>query len=99
MALSTTVVSTITASAERSRITPAPRPASIVLVSSHSTPSSPIRPRQRVSEDGSIGGRCWSEEDQKTVRGTVFPTNVSPQKCWKYGVSTQRATTASSDSL
>jgi hypothetical protein len=22
-----------------------------------------------------------SEEDQKTVRGTVFPTNVSPQKC------------------
>jgi transcription elongation GreA/GreB family factor len=23
----------------------------------------------------------WSEADQKTVRGTVFPTNVSPQKC------------------
>ena len=58
MAFSMTVVSTITASAERSRITPASLPASIVFVSSHSTPSSPIRPRQRVSEDGSIGGRC-----------------------------------------
>lgn len=34
------------------------RPVSMVLVSSHSTPSSPIRLRQRVSEVGSIGGRC-----------------------------------------
>jgi len=30
-------------------------------------PNSPIRPRQRVSKDGSIGGRCWK--------------NVSPVKC------------------
>lgn len=40
---------------------PETRPASMVLLSSHSTPSSPICLRQRVSEDGSIGGRCWKK--------------------------------------
>ena len=34
-----------------SEIIPATRPASIVLVSNHSTPSSPIRLRHRVSDD------------------------------------------------
>lgn len=37
------------------------RPASIVFASSNSTPSSLMRLRQRVSDEWSIGGRCWSE--------------------------------------
>ena len=65
--LSITVVSTATRLVLSSSIMPDFCPARIVWVSSHSTPSSSIRPRQRVSEDGSIGGRCWK--------------NVSPVKC------------------
>lgn len=67
MFFSITVVSTETRSRRLSAIVPEVRPASIVFVSSHSTPSSPMRLRQRVSEEGSIGGRCWKK--------------VSPQKC------------------
>lgn len=43
------------------------RTASMVCVSRHSTPFSPIRLRQRVRQDGSMGGRCRK--------------NVSPVKC------------------
>ena len=83
MFFSITVVSTAIRFRLLSVTAPEARAALIVLVSSHSTPSSPIRLRQRVSEDGSIGGRCWKK--------------VSPVKCWKYGFSTQRASTASSE--
>ena len=55
MFFSITVVSTVTRL--RSLLFTAPDcfPASIVSVNTHSTPSSPIRFRQRVREDGSIG--------------------------------------------
>ena len=43
-------------------------PARIVWVSIHSTPSSPMRLRQRVRDEASIGSRCWKK--------------VSPAKCW-----------------
>jgi hypothetical protein len=56
---SITVVPTVTRLALFSTITQDLCPAQMVWVSSISTPSSPIRPRQRVSDDGSIGGRCW----------------------------------------
>jgi hypothetical protein len=52
MAFSITVVSTTTWDRLRGLTAPAARPASMVLVSSHSTPSSPIRLRQRLSEEG-----------------------------------------------
>lgn len=52
MAFSITVVSTAISAKLRSDTAPAAHPASMVLVSSHSTPSSPMRPRQRLSEDG-----------------------------------------------
>lgn len=84
MFFSVTVVSTATRDRLASSTVPEARPASTLFVSSHSAPSSPIRLRHRVSEDGSIGGRCWK--------------NVSPLKCWSQGFSSQRATTASSDS-
>ena len=82
MFFSITVVSTDTRSRLLFATVPEARPASIVLVSSHSTPSSPMRLRQRVSEEGSIGGRCWSEAGNRSVRWTDLPPNVSPQKCW-----------------
>jgi hypothetical protein len=43
----------------------------------------PMRWRQRVSEERSNTSRCWK--------------NSSPQKNWKYGFSTQRSHTASSE--
>ena len=71
MFFSITVVSTATRLALSSSITPDFCPARMVWVNSHSTPSSPIRPRQPlpgrrmftfaergVSEDGSIGSLC-----------------------------------------
>lgn len=58
MFFSMTVVSTATRFRLLSLIVPEDRPASMVLVRSHAAPSSPIRLCQRVSEDGSIGGRC-----------------------------------------
>ena len=60
MFFSITVVSTAIRFRLLSVTAPEARAALLVLVSSHSTPSSPIRLRQRVSEDGSIGGRCWT---------------------------------------
>src|ERR1700756_4876696 len=45
--------------------------------------SSPIRWRQRVSDDRSNTNECWK--------------NSSPQKYWKYGFSTQRSHKASSE--
>ena len=65
-ALSTAILARL-----RSDTAPAARPASMVLLSSHSTPPSPMRPRQRLSEEGWMGRRCWKK--------------VSPVKCWKYG--------------
>lgn len=67
--LSITVVSTATHLVLPSSITPARRPTSMVLMSSHSTLSSPARLRQRVRELGSSGGRCWK--------------NTPPVKRWK----------------
>lgn len=72
--ISITAVSTASRDKLSSSNAPDWRPASIVFVRSHSTPCSPIRSRQRTSDDGSIGGRCrkntspvkcWSETDQK----------------------------------
>ena len=51
-AFSITVVSTAISERLRGVTAPEARPASIVLVKSHSTPSSPMRPRQRLSEEG-----------------------------------------------
>src|SRR5262245_11929570 len=45
--------------------------------------SSPIRWRQRVSDDRSNTNACWK--------------NSSPQKYWKYGFSTERSHKASSE--
>jgi hypothetical protein len=45
--------------------------------------SSPIRWRQRVSDERSNGVLCWK--------------NSSPQNSWKYGFSTQRSHKTSSD--
>lgn len=59
------------------------RSASMVLVSSPSTPSSTLRLRHCVKDNGSIGKRCYNK--------------ISPMKCWKYGFSTPRAAMASSD--
>jgi len=69
MAFSITVVSTTKRERLRSLTAPAARPASMVLVSSHSAPSSPMRLRQRLSEEGCSGNWCWK--------------NTSPVKCWK----------------
>ena len=52
MAFSITVVSTPTSERLLSLTAPAARPASMLLVSSHSAPSSPMRARQRLSEEG-----------------------------------------------
>jgi len=65
MFFSITVVSTATRDRLSSSTVPEARPASMVLVSSHSAPSSPIRLRQRVRDEGSMGGpnvspvKCW----------------------------------------
>jgi len=58
MFFSITVVSTATRLTLSASVTPDLRPAAMVWVSSHSTPSSPIRSRQRVSDEGSMGGLC-----------------------------------------
>ena len=55
----------------------------MVSLSSVSTPASPMRRRQRVRLDASIGARVCK--------------CVSPVKCCQYGFSTQVLTTASSD--
>ena len=52
MAFSITVVSTAISDRLRGVTAPQARPAWMVLVSSHSTPSSPMRPRQRLSDEG-----------------------------------------------
>jgi hypothetical protein len=75
MAFSITVVSTATCSKLRSSTAPDFRPASMVFVSSHSTPSSPMRLRQRVSEVGSIGGWCWSEAEDRSIQWIDLPPN------------------------
>jgi len=58
MVFSITVVSTATRRTLSPSMAPDLCPARIVRVRSHSTPSAAILPRERVREDGSIGGRC-----------------------------------------
>ena len=80
-----TVVSTITF--EKSEGLAAPvRVAALRLSWIRTTSfSSPIRWRQRVSDDRS--------------NGSLWRKNSSPQKSWKYGFSIQRAQSSSSDRL
>lgn len=72
MAFSMTVVSTATGSRLAFSKAPDLRLASMVLVSSHSTPSSPMRLRQRTSELGSMGGGAVKER----LAGEVLPVGV-----------------------
>ena len=78
-----TVESTITRSTLAFLMTPARRAASMVAISSVSTPCAPIRLLQRVRLDASIGA--------------LVCRYISPVKCCQYGFSTQVLTTASSE--
>ncbi len=83
MAFSCTVLSTIARDSSRTSTAFIALAAWIVCASSSSIPASPRRWRQRVSKLGSQGKRVWK--------------NTSPVKNCKYGFSSQRAHTASSD--
>jgi len=78
-----TVVSTMILSRLLFLIKPAARAASMVTASKTSTPSSPMRLRQRLRLEGSMGNSVCRY--------------VSPQKYCQYGFSSQVATTASSE--
>jgi hypothetical protein len=83
IAFSWTVVSTVTRSRLEGFVVPLSSAISTVAFNTRSISSGPIRWRQRVISDGSIGGACWK--------------NSKPQKYCQYGFSTQRSTVSSSD--
>src|ERR1700747_1802677 len=76
------VVSTMTRARSRGFIASVLTATAKLSCSSACSRSSPMRWRQRESEERSSGNSCWK--------------NSSPQKYWKYGFSTQRSHTPSS---